>query len=475
LPLRLLVPGAIGASIAVGQAAPAPQGQGLPAAPASPAAADLEAEDEGGPRLADAPLIETQTLNRMLREGAWPRRALAAMRLERYECAESRRLLETLREDTAWQVRAFSVRTMGRRRIRVPDGAFAAEEQPRVLRAALRHRYPVDTERLGRAVRYLARSRSLQDKMLAVELGIASGDEALAELATETARTIILRMGRLDAGSLSPRLSALTGQPDMRRRYHWHRWLRKIGRRFEIQPAHGVPASPDAPIEPGRLASIDPAQFAALESYIEDLSRRSVDLAICLDCTASMSAQLAEAQGGIDDLMVFVGDVADTLRVALVAYRDRRDEFETKAWDFTADVGEARRRLWSLAAAGGGDRPEAVYPALHLAYGRLDWLPGSTRVLVLVGDGPPRVGYGGLCVEMAKRAALAEVTTHVIEADERSVKHFAEIARAGGGRCVPLGAADRDSLIVEIAGLTLGERFEDELREFFRTYLELCR
>ena len=38
-----------------------------------------------------------------------------------------------------------------------------------------------------------------------------------------------------------------------------------------------------------------------------------------------------------------------------------------------------------------------------------------------------------------------------------------------------LSGGGGDPLIIEIAGLTFGERFEDALREFFRTYLELCR
>jgi Mg-chelatase subunit ChlD len=397
------------------------------------------------------------------------------MRLERYECVESRRMLEELRTDDAWQVRAYAVRSLGRQRLPVDGATFDAEEEPRVLRTALRYGYEMDTERLGRGVRFLARSKDLEDMMLAVELGIASGDPELAELATETARKVILRMGRSDAGSLSPRLAAVTGQWNLRRHYRWHHWLRRSGRRFTVYPGLSVAAATDAPIEPGVLARLDPERFAALESYIDNLSRRSVDLVICLDCTASMSGELAEAQGGVDDLMLFASDVVSLMRVALVAYRDRRDQFETKAWDFTDDIELARRRLWSLTAAGGGDSPEAVYPALRIAYGQLDWMPRHTKVLVLVGDAPPHVGRGVQCVKMADLAHGAGVTTHVIEADTRGVKHFPQIADAGGGRCVALADRGGDSLIIEIAGLTFGERFEDALREFFRTYLELCR
>lgn len=425
--------------------------------------------------LASAPKLERQTLDRLLNDGSWIRRAVAAMRLERFSCAESREILETLSDDEAWQVRAFAVRTLGRRRVEIPVEAFDDEPQPRVLRAALRHRYDVDVERLGRGVRYLARSSSLEDRMLAVELGIASGDPDLEELAEETARKIILRMGRAEAGALSPRLAAVTGQPDVRRLYLWQKWVRESGRRYGLVPAFSIPATDEEPLPPSALAALPYESFASLEGYIAELSDRSVDLAIVLDCTASMSGALAQAQGGIDDLMVFAGEVVDSLRVALVAYRDRRDEFETRAWDFTPDILVARRNLWSLNAAGGGDQPEAVYDALRLAYGQLAWRAGSTGVVVLVGDAPPHIGYGSLSVQMAQRTAALGLTTHVIEADTRGVKHFPEIAEAGGGRCVSLGGPESDSLIVEIAGMTLGGRFREPMVEFFKTYLELCR
>ena len=423
--------------------------------------------------LAAASELERQTLDRLLGGDSWTRKALASMRLCRYRCADSRVILEGLTTDDAWQARAFAIRALGRRGETLPEDIFTDEYNPRVLRTALRYGYALDTDRVGRGVRFLARSADLHNKMLAVELGIASGDEALAKLARETIRKIILRMGRIEAGTLSPRLSAVTGAPDVHRDYRWRKWLRKAGKYFPLHAA--MATSNSGPVTPGLMASLAPQQFADLEGYIDELSKRSVDLAICLDCTASMGTELAEAQGGIDDLMVFAGDVVHTLRVGLVAYRDRRDEFETKGWDFTTEIDVARSRLWTLGAAGGGDTPEAVYKALKLAYGKLSWHPDHTRILVLIGDAPPHVGYGTACIQMAGHAGNQGLVTHTIEAKQREVKHFAEIAAAGRGRCVSLPDGGDDSLIVEIAGLTLGERFENPMREFFRTYLELCR
>ena len=52
-------------------------------------------------------------------------------------------------------------------------------------------------------------------------------------------------------------------------------------------------------------------------------------------------------------------------------------------------------------------------------------------------------------------------------------EHFPEIAAAGSGRLVEL--SDGDSLVGEIVGLTLGDRFDEAMRGFFEAYLSVCR
>ena len=425
--------------------------------------------------LADAPLVEKQTLTSLLKSSSWPRRAIAAARLDRFDDDEARTILTNLLNDPQWQVRCFAIRSLGRMGAAIDEKYIAGENNPRVLRTLLRHRYSADIDRLRAGIAALAKSNDLADKVMAAELAAASGDNKLEELAKETARTIILRMKRTDAG-LSPRLAALTNVENPHRTYLWQQWLMKKGRSFEVNGVFAVDEN-RTPVEPGAIALLEPETFSDLEQYITQLGERDLDLAIVLDCTASMFGELAQAQGEIDSMMLFIGDIVRSLRVGIVAYRDRRDEFETKGWDFTSDIDEASRRLWTLSADGGGDGPELVYEALKSAHTQLSWMREHEFVLILVGDAPPHVGYGQWCIDMTKSAHDEhELTTHVIEADGRedqSVKHFPEIAEAGAGQCVSLG--DNDSLVVEITGLTLGKRFKDELGEFFRTYLELCR
>lgn len=397
------------------------------------------------------------------------------MRLDRYDDDESRTILTNLLKDPQWQVRCFAVRALGRLRAPINADFIANENNPRVIRTLLRYRYTVEADRLRTGVEQLAKSSDLADKMLAAEIGAASGDEILKDLAKESTRTVILRMKRTDAG-LSPRLATLTNVENPHRTHLWQQWLMKKGRSFELHGAFAF--EENAPADaPGLLATLEPETFSDLEQYIKQLHEREIDLAIVIDCTASMFGELAQAQGDLDSMMLFISDIAKSLRVGIVAYRDHRDEFETRWWNFTSDIKIAGKNLWSLSADGGGDGPELVYDGLKAAQSNLSWIRTNQLVLVLIGDAPPHVGTGQLCVDITRRAHDdVDLTTHVIQAideDDPPVKHFPEIAEAGGGQCVNVG--DGDSLVAEITGLTLGKRFKDEMGEFFRTYLELCR
>ncbi|MCP3904255.1 MAG: hypothetical protein GY715_11540 [Planctomycetes bacterium] len=419
----------------------------------------------------EIPKAEQIAMQRLLTAESWPRRAVAALRLEGRSDEASAAVLTTMLDDPAWQVRAFAVRSLGRRRVPAGAGWFDDEQDPRVLRCALRHRYVVDVERLGRGIRHLAKSRNADERLLAAELAAATGDETLAAEAREIIRTIVLRMSRAESGALSPRLAVLTGAGDLRKRQRWRRWVMRYGRDFELHAGISIPAAGSA--SPSLITQLDADRFAALEEYLGGLGTRDIDLVVCLDCTASMSGELAAAQGGIDDLVLFINDVARSLRFGLVAYRDRRDEFETKGWDLTDDLAATRRGLWSLSAEGGGDSREAVYPALKAAYTKLSWERDHARVLVLVGDAPPHVGFGAKSVELARQGAERGFVTHAIETEGKPVDHFAQIADAGAGRCVSL--ADDDQLVPEITGLTLGDTFGAEFQELFSISLELCR
>ncbi len=462
--------------------------------------------------LENASAAEQAAIEKLAHGAFWPSRALSLLRLERFDCPESAaRVTESL-EDKAWQVRAFAYAIAARRGMEISPSLIANEQSTLVARTILRARFSFPQERVAAAIERLSNSESLDDQLLALELRCAvrasrppaplaeNAQQKRAALAADRKETdaldallgrIIMRMSRAEAGAYSPRLAAVTAGADVKRDYRWREWMRKHSANPGYEGAFIVPSTP----EEGRrsplnaIARLDAPEFVQMEAYLGAFASKSIDLAILIDCTASMSGELASAQGGADDLLGFLSGCSASLRTAIAGYRDTRDRWELHAFDFTSDASLARRNLWALTAEGGGDEPESLYRAMRATLTEASWrqdaLGGATnannaapeRVMVIIGDAPPHVGEGTKCEELAKSAAERGMRIYTIQAhaaeDAKDVKWFPEIARAGGGRSVRLG--DEDSLTAEIAQLTLGDRFHDELAEFFSVYRSLCR
>lgn len=507
---------------------PAPGG-GQPPAPseATPSIVKTSQDAEPTPKprrpYAKASADERAEIEILLGSLAWPRRVVSILRLQRFDCPESAEMVADTLHDPKLAVRCFAVLVLAHRNVPQSEDWFTGETDPEVIRTALRVGYHIDADRLARGAAALSRSSRLQDKMLAAELAMLTDDPELHEFAEELIKVVVLRMSDREAGALSPRLARVTGGEDLRRAYKWRNWWKQnrlrpldAARLHPPRPRTGPAIDPAAPTpsnpaDLSEVAKMSLEDFAELSEHLEKLALQPLDLAIVIDCTASMSGEIADAQGGVDDLMRFVGDVAGGIRVGVAGYRDRREKFEKIGWDFTSSIEAARGNLWRLNAEGGGDRPELVDQGLKLAYERFSWNPARRGVLILVGDAPPHPGWGKACVDLARAARNRGVTTHVVgcdpsikdvdEPEERSltdemeiedgpdrlkgiarrrrsrdreaIEFFPEIAAAGGGRVVNLARDER--LVPEIAGLVVGTDFEAPMIEFFQVYMALCR
>jgi flavin-binding protein dodecin len=86
---------------------------------------------------------------------------------------------------------------------------------------------------------------------------------------------------------------------------------------------------------------------------------------------------------------------APEIRIGLVTYRDKGDEYVTKSFDLSDDIDSVYTNLRSFKADGGGDSPESVNQALDDAVNKIHWSQdkGVLRVIFLVGDYPPHMDY----------------------------------------------------------------------------------
>ena len=124
--------------------------------------------------------------------------------------------------------------------------------------------------------------------------------------------------------------------------------------------------------------------------------RYPVDIAITLDTTGSMGDQIGQIQSTLIRIVHRLRShpIAPDLRFALVAYRDRGDEYITQTYDFTGDIGSFQDTLNSIRAGGGGDFPESMNRALLETLRGLSWdRPDALKLVFLIADAPPHMDY----------------------------------------------------------------------------------
>jgi hypothetical protein len=122
-----------------------------------------------------------------------------------------------------------------------------------------------------------------------------------------------------------------------------------------------------------------------------------VEVVFCLDTTGSMGGLIDGAKQKIWAIcnQIASGKPVPDLKVGLVAYRDRGDEYITKIIDLTDDLDAIHGHLKGFQAQGGGDAPESVNQALDDSVHKIKWSSDkkTLRIIFLVGDAPPHMDY----------------------------------------------------------------------------------
>lgn len=123
-----------------------------------------------------------------------------------------------------------------------------------------------------------------------------------------------------------------------------------------------------------------------------------VEVVFVVDTTGSMGGLIEGAKQKVWSIATTIAQAqpSPTIRMGLVAYRDRGDDYITKRTPMTGDLDALYSDLMKYEARGGGDAPESVNEALFDAVERFDWTEGENvlRIVYLVGDAPPKMEYG---------------------------------------------------------------------------------
>lgn len=119
--------------------------------------------------------------------------------------------------------------------------------------------------------------------------------------------------------------------------------------------------------------------------------RPTLDIGLLIDATGSMQDEMSYIQTELRDIVQRVQPRGSPLevRISVVYYRDRGDEFVTRPHPFDPDVESTVRFLAATRAGGGGDYPEEMNEALRVMMEQA-WSDGpAARMLFVVADAPP--------------------------------------------------------------------------------------
>ena len=188
-------------------------------------------------------------------------------------------------------------------------------------------------------------------------------------------------------------------------------------------PDAAKPAAPAAgkPTRPVKRTSGIPTALASVTTPTIEPERPSVEVVFVLDTTGSMGDLIQAAKAKIWAIANTLVSAKPTPRIkmGLVAYRDRGDEYVTRHTDLTGDLDAVYKDLLGFQAAAGGDEPESVNQALHEAVTQLSWSRDSStyRVIFLVGDSPPHMDYADdvKYPETCRLAAAAGIVINTIQ------------------------------------------------------------
>lgn len=125
---------------------------------------------------------------------------------------------------------------------------------------------------------------------------------------------------------------------------------------------------------------------------------KTLELVFVIDTTGSMGGLIEGAKQSVWGIVnqVLQSEVSQQVRVGLVAYRDRGDQYVTQVTPLTNDLDAVYTKLMGFKAEGGGDTPENVRRALADAVHQAGWATPSNNVVqivFLVGDAPPHDDY----------------------------------------------------------------------------------
>ena len=225
------------------------------------------------------------------------------------------------------------------------------------------------------------------------------------------------------------------------------------------------------------------ANSAVPASEAPNETKPRIEVCFVLDTTGSMGGLIEGAKQKIWSIAneMISAKPAPELKLGLVGYRDRGDEYVVKSFQLSDDIDSIYAHLRDFKADGGGDEPESVNEALAQAIEKMPWSQDGKvlKIIFLVGDAPPHMDYADgpkypeLCRIAAKKdliintvqcGSIAATTPIWKEIAKSSEGSYAAIAQSGGVAVIATPMDDELAKLNKKIGETLIPYGDADLR-----------
>jgi len=242
-----------------------------------------------------------------------------------------------------------------------------------------------------------------------------------------------------------------------------------------------------------------PGMGTGFGGFIGELRRKGLDIVLVIDDTGTMDLIINDVLDRMDELVMAIHRLVPIARVGIVVFGGRSERVDIEP--LTISSHRLQTFLTGIGAKGHGSQGD-VYAACVTAVNQMNWKPYAKKVIVLVGDSPPRFeDYGPLLSLIARfRAQDGTFNTIDVSAEEHeryerefwlkthngrppgeSISPLAEfyqdtretykmLAAAGGGGMRPL--TQNVHINEQVLILALGAQWQGNLAAFGRQITE---
>jgi hypothetical protein len=186
-----------------------------------------------------------------------------------------------------------------------------------------------------------------------------------------------------------------------------------------------------------------PGIGSGFPGFIGNLRRKGLDVVLVIDGTDSMRLVMEDVKARMTEIVRAIHGLVHTARMGIVVYGGEGEPIDVQP--LTLSSAKLEGFLSGIRTKGGGEWEENLAGAIQTAIERMDWKPYAHKVIVVVGDAPPKPDQFLSTLDLIRKFHRENGVLNTIDVTaqehERFEREFAiRVHRTEPGKVSPLPA-----------------------------------